>query len=132
MFRVSRLLILAAAVTVGLSACAAGSHDTGYVTRSVTEVQQTVTRQDHPAVIDVREPDEFAAGHVPGAVNVPLGTVPTWAETQAKDVPYVVICHSGRRSAKASAYLAEHGFTQVTNVDGGTAAWIGQGLPVAR
>jgi rhodanese-related sulfurtransferase len=132
MFRHPRHLALLATAAIGLAACSAGNHDGGYVTRSVADIQQTVTRQGHPAVIDVREPDEFASGHVPGAVNVPLGTVPTWAASQPKDAAYLLICQSGRRSAHASSYLVEQGFTRVTNVEGGTAEWISQGLPVAR
>jgi rhodanese-related sulfurtransferase len=127
-----KAITLIAAAAIGLAACSAGSREGGYVTRTVSDIQQTVTAKDHPAVIDVREPDEFASGHVPGAVNVPLATVPDWAAKQAKDAPYVVICQSGRRSAKASEILVEQGFKQVTNVEGGTAAWIEQGLPVSK
>jgi rhodanese-related sulfurtransferase len=123
---------LIAAAAIGLAACTAGTRDAGYVTRSVAEIQQTVTAKVRPAVIDVREPGEFASGHVPGAINVPLATVGTWAATQPKDAPYLVICQSGRRSVTASEILVEQGFRQVTNVAGGTAAWIQQGLPVSR
>jgi rhodanese-related sulfurtransferase len=121
-----------AAATLGLSACSAATREAGYVTRSVTDIQQTVTDKNHPAVIDVREPDEFASGHVPGAVNVPLATVGTWAATQPKDAPCVVICQSGRRSVAASEVLVKQGFKEVINVAGGTAAWIEQGLPVSK
>jgi rhodanese-related sulfurtransferase len=131
---ISRLkaVSLLAAAAIGLAAYSAGSSEAGYVTRTVTEVQQTVTAKEHPVVIDVREPDEFASGHVPGAVNVPLATVGTWAATQPKEAPCVVICQSGRRSVTASEILVEQGFKQVTNVAGGTAAWIEQGLPVSK
>lgn len=85
-----------------------------------------------PLLLDVREPHEYAAGHAPGALNVPLGDVARWAATQPKDQNTLIICQSGRRSLSASKALQELGFTSVTNVEGGTSAWISQGLPIQR
>lgn len=76
-------------------------------------------------IIDVREPDEYAAGHVPGAINVPLSTVPEHADLFEEGA--YVVCQLGGRSAKAVAYLAEQGIP-VHNVTGGTAAWVEAGL----
>lgn len=95
------------------------------------DVAAPLTRQaEPPLILDVREPEEFAAGHVPGALNVPLRQVRAWAADQPKDRPILVICQSGRRSLRASAELAELGFTQVTNVQGGFRAWREGGHPV--
>lgn len=77
-------------------------------------------------IVDVREPDEYAAGHVPGAVNVPLSTVPEHLD--AFDEGCYVVCQAGGRSAKAVAYLAQQGIP-AHNVAGGTGAWISAGLP---
>lgn len=80
-------------------------------------------------VIDVRTPQEFASGHVPGALNHPLGFDPAALTEIPKDGPVYVICASGRRSDAAATQLAAAGFDAV-NVKGGTAAWTAAGLPV--
>ncbi len=74
-------------------------------------------------VIDVREPDEYANGHVPGAVSIPLATVPEHLDAFRVDEPVYVICQSGGRSRRAVEFVAQYGI-DATNVDGGTGAWI--------
>ena len=82
-------------------------------------------------VIDVREPDEYGGGHVPGAVNIPLADVrERSAELRGADTVYV-ICQSGRRSTFACDALESLGITSV-NVAGGTTAWIAASLPVQQ
>ncbi|WP_405375124.1 MULTISPECIES: rhodanese-like domain-containing protein [unclassified Microbacterium] len=80
-------------------------------------------------LIDVREPDEFAAGHVPGARNIPLATVPDHLEELRALDDLHLICQVGGRSGRAVAFLEHHG-VEATNVDGGTGAWIAEGRPV--
>lgn len=82
-------------------------------------------------VIDVRETDEYTAGHVPGAVLVVLGTVPEHVDTfrSPEGVTTYVICKAGGRSMQAAQYLEQQGVTTV-NVAGGTMAWIQSGRPV--
>jgi rhodanese-related sulfurtransferase len=78
-----------------------------------------------PAVLDVRSPEEFARGHVPGAVNIDINA-PGFAEKVArfdKSKPVLVNCHAGSRGAIASAALAKLGFKTVCNLDGGLQAW---------
>ena len=75
-------------------------------------------------LIDVREADEFAEGHLPGAINLPLSDFLERYEELDKDKPYYIICRSGARSAQACAFLEEEGY-DVTNVAGGTSAWLG-------
>jgi rhodanese-related sulfurtransferase len=77
-------------------------------------------------LIDVREPDEYTGGHVPGALSVPLATVPDHLDVFRGDEPVAVICQSGGRSRRAVEHLAEHGI-EAANVEGGTAAWIASG-----
>jgi len=79
------------------------------------------------ALIDVREPDEYAAAHVPGARLVPLGTVPDAIESMPLDERIYVICHSGARSQRAADYLLARGLDAVS-VAGGTSAWVQRGL----
>lgn len=77
-------------------------------------------------LVDVREVHEYAAGHVPGAVLVPLATVPSALEQFPADSPTYVICRSGARSYRACEFLAQQG-RDVANVEGGTLAWINSG-----
>lgn len=76
-------------------------------------------------VLDVRSPEEFAKGHIPGALNIDLHA-PGFASKVAefdKSKPILVTCHAGSRGAIASAQLADLGFTTVCNLEGGLAAW---------
>jgi len=79
-----------------------------------------------PVVIDVREPREFAAGHLKGSVNVPLGTLADKAGKYDKGADIYLICHSGNRSATAARIMARAGFEHAYSVKGGTAAWKGK------
>ena len=75
-------------------------------------------------LIDVREADEYASGHVPGATNLPLSDFLERYGELDKEKSYHIICQSGARSAQACAFLEEEGY-YVTNVAGGTSAWLG-------
>lgn len=79
-------------------------------------------------VIDVREPSEYDAGHVPGAVHIPLGEVPERVAEIPGHEPVYLICALGGRSLRAAEHLAGLGH-QVINVAGGTKAWIDAGHP---
>lgn len=81
------------------------------------------------AIIDVRESDEYAGGHVPAARLMPLATVPTRADEFRGDAPVYVICASGARSARAVEVLQQRG-VDARSVVGGTNAWIRSGRPV--
>jgi len=76
------------------------------------------------AILDVREPDEWEAGHIDGAVHIPLGELParTGDLPEGADGQVYVICRSGGRSGRAVAWLGQNGFDAV-NVDGGMGAW---------
>lgn len=73
-------------------------------------------------LIDVRESDEFDEGHVPGAVHIPLATVPDNVEKFRGAGATYVICRSGARSLRACEFVAQRG-VDVVNVAGGTLAW---------
>lgn len=82
-------------------------------------------------LIDVREPDEYEAGHVPGAELIPLGTVADHLDRFTGPGPTYVICRSGGRSMRACEFVAEQGDSQVVNIAGGTLAWVESGRPTA-
>lgn len=86
-------------------------------------------RQDGAYVIDVREPDEYVGGHVPGALLMPLGTLAGRASALPADRPIFVVCASGNRSKRAAAALGQAGLEAIS-VSGGTSAWITSGRPV--
>ena len=75
-------------------------------------------------LLDVRTAEEFAGGHIPGSVNVPLDRLEQVARRAEKDTPLFVYCRSGARSASAAAVLEQEGYGQVRNI-GGIAAWRG-------
>lgn len=80
-------------------------------------------------VIDVREFYEYAAGHVPGAVHIPMHTIPVRTDEIPTSGPVYVICESGSRSWQVAAFLQQHGIS-VINVNGGTGVWRMAGYPI--
>ena len=75
-------------------------------------------------VVDVREVDEYTDGHIPGAIHVPLQTVPDNLESFRSDQDVFVVCQVGGRSGKACQFLIDQGVTNVVNVAGGTSGWM--------
>lgn len=75
--------------------------------------------------IDVREPDEVAAGSLPGATNIPLGELETRSAELDTNRRVVLLCRSGGRSTQAANYLTSIGFADVVNLEGGMLAWKG-------
>lgn len=82
-------------------------------------------------VLDVREDDEWSAGHIDGAVHIPLADLPARASELDPAVRTVVVCHMGGRSSQATAWLRGRGH-DVVNLDGGMDAWQRAGRPVVR
>ena len=91
------------------------------------DVHQLRARENVP-LIDVREEDEFARGHVPGAVNLPMSTIGSRLHELPEDA-FDVICQVGGRSARVAEALQARGH-DVTNVDGGTSDWVAAGYEV--
>lgn len=83
-------------------------------------------------VLDVREPHEFAAGHVPGARNLPLGQLEAWSTQLDPAGSYLLVCRSGRRSQKAMEALEAQGFKNLRNVTGGMLTWEQDGHPLEK
>jgi rhodanese-related sulfurtransferase len=81
-------------------------------------------------LIDVREPGEYASGHIEGAINIPIGTILSGQRLNEipQDVPVVVYCRSDNRSGQVWSYLNRQGYTQIYDINGGTVEWTRQGL----
>lgn len=81
-------------------------------------------------ILDVREDDEFDAGHIEGAQHIPLGDLPARYDEVPLDEDVYVICRTGGRSRKAAAWLNQNGFDAI-NVDGGMGSWnLDHGKPI--
>ena len=81
-------------------------------------------------LIDVRQPSELSAMRASKAVNVPLADLHTYMAGLDPEAPVMFLCRSGSRSRRAAKALAKAGFTDVSNVRGGLAAWMRAGLPL--
>jgi rhodanese-related sulfurtransferase len=92
------------------------------------EAQEMIGRG--AVLIDVREREEYAQARIPGARLIPLSEFSTRFVEIPKDVPVVMQCRSGRRSAQTTAFLLAQGYREVVNLGGGILAWGEQGLPV--
>lgn len=123
------LLALAAAFVLGVCS----STSTGTSTEAVRTVAapEAVGMLDTRTVIDVRTPEEFAAGHVAGAVNIDVEASDFGTKIAALDPedPYLVYCRSGRRSAIAADAMAEAGFTDIVDA-GGLEPLVAAGAPI--
>ena len=80
-------------------------------------------------LLDVREDDEWAAGHAPGAVHIPMTTLAQRLDEVPDGDPVYVICRSGGRSARVTAYLNSQGWDSA-NVAGGMGGWAAAGKPM--
>ena len=83
-------------------------------------------------LLDVREPNEFQAERIPGAINLPLSQLQTQADLVPKDKPVILHCLSGGRSRTALDLCTRMGLPVDTHMGGGISAWKAAGLPVQR
>ncbi|MEO1059804.1 MAG: rhodanese-like domain-containing protein [Actinomycetota bacterium] len=143
MRRMLRPLLLVTALVLLVAACGGDSDDGGDEAaasgdgsgiRLVSAEEGEAIRTDPPeglVVLDVRTPEEFAEGHLEGAVMIDFYEA-DFADQIAEldpDVPYLLYCRSGNRSGQTAALMQELGFSDVADVDGGIIAWTDAGLP---
>ena len=109
--------------------CAGTNNNQTNTYRSITmdEAVTMMAQETGYIILDVRRPDEFAAGHIPNTINVPNETIGTSeiAELPDKDQLIMVYCRSGRRSKEASAKLVKLGYTNIVEF-GGILDWKGE------
>ena len=92
---------------------------------------QTALANGQATLIDVREIAEFEAGHIPGAVHIPMHTVPVRTDEIPTTGAVYVICESGARSWQVAAFLQQRG-VRVINVHGGMGSWRMAGFPTQQ
>ena len=124
------LLILIVLASLIMGACA------GAVGQSTAQVQligpqeyvQQFSQDDH-LLIDVRTPEEYVGGHIPGTINISVETLADRLDEVPTDETLVVYCRSGNRSATAANILVENGYQPVYDL-GGIQDWVAQGFAV--
>jgi rhodanese-related sulfurtransferase len=103
--------------------------------KTVTPLEAVVLmNKEETLVIDVREPNEYAEGHIDGARNIPLAKLDERAaELEShKQLPILINCQSGTRSLAAGKKLTKLGFTQIFELKGGIYGWKDQNLPLSK
>ena len=83
-------------------------------------------------LIDVRETDEFAAGHIPGTKNIPLSEFQERVDEISEGSPVILVCATGGRSGRAATFLASMGYEDIYNHSDGTKGWIAKGYPAEQ
>lgn len=152
-FRMTLLMALLILATVALAACGGNSAPAAPATvADAPAVEQPAAQpealdlpvdinpaktneirsRDDVVILDVREDWEYAEGHVPGAVWIPLGELPTRLNDIPKDKTVVAVCRSGNRSSQATSFLRGQGFDNVHNMTGGMNTWQQAGYDVER
>jgi rhodanese-related sulfurtransferase len=94
-------------------------------TISTEELKQAIAQNEGFVIVDVRSPEEFATGRVPGAINIPLDSIEKRSAEIPKDKSVVLTCRSGRRSGLAQETLRQLGYTNIRNHIGGILQWTG-------
>lgn len=89
---------------------------------TVLELKDMMDRNEEFQLIDVREPFEYEVSNLNG-VNIPLAGILIEAEKVAKDIPVIIQCRSGKRSAQAVMLLEQQGYSNLANLQGGILAW---------
>lgn len=105
---------------------------TDYTDLDILSYQQHRQNNIDHTLLDVREPEEFRMGRIPGAINIPLNDLETRTDEIPADKPVVVVCAHGMRSMIGSQILIEAGHAGVYNLLGGTVEWMMRKLEIER
>ncbi len=134
-WRLSLILVIALAGVMLFSAsCAPAAPAEGAAVSDISpsdyQSQYISTAADH-LLIDVRTPEEFASGHIAGAINISVETIANRLNEIPQGQTLVLYCRSGNRSAQAAQILAEAGYTDIHDL-GGINDWVSQGYPTVQ
>lgn len=112
-------------VLIALSLFTCKSQSDSIHSISVDEAKTMIEGNDQLIIVDARTPEEFADGHLDGAINVDVKADDFTEQIlkMSKEESYLVYCRSGKRSTKASNIMADQGFKTLYNMDGGYLAW---------
>lgn len=101
---------------------------------SIEEYRANFTGDDAPEylLIDVREPDEYEQGHLPGAILMPMSEFQMRMDELDEDATIVLVCATGNRSSRVGDFMTAQGYSDVYNLLDGTMGWMMRGLPVER
>ena len=121
------MLLLLVLLMIGFTVSSNAAQENTYRQITMTEAVEMMEKEENYIILDVRTEQEFAAGHIPGAVLLPNETIGTKEIPQLsdKDQLIMVYCRSGNRSKQASGKLAELGYTNIVEF-GGINSWPGE------
>ncbi|MFC2153290.1 rhodanese-like domain-containing protein [Actinomycetota bacterium] len=127
-----RILIVVSIVLAAVALASCSSSSATLETVAPQTAAQVIADNPDAVVLDIRTPEEFAAGFIEGAVNIDFYAADFAAQLDQLDkgTEYVVYCRSGNRSGEAMGIFADLGFETVTEIDGGIVNWYESGFPV--
>ncbi|MBI5928007.1 MAG: rhodanese-like domain-containing protein [Chloroflexi bacterium] len=117
-------------VIVGAIVLLQGDSKSGSLDSEISVSEAAKMRDDGAFILDVREPDEWADFHIPGATLIPLGELASRVDELPKDQNIVVVCRSGNRSQQGRDILRDAGFDKITSMTGGLTEWRSAGYPI--
>lgn len=120
-------IFMVVAIAAATACGAAGKSPTaGYSTITSQELRTEIDAAGKPVVVDLREPELYRAGHVPGAQNIPFDLFQQRMNELRPDARIVLVCHTGQMGDISGTLLAQQGYAKVSNLKGGMAAWDGR------
>jgi rhodanese-related sulfurtransferase len=124
------LLYLSICFIISIQSCAQKS---GYTNISSDSLQQLM-KDEHSVVLDVRTPEEYSEGHIPGAINIDYRNenFEKGLDTLNKELVYEVYCRSGGRSSEAAEIMSRKGFKTIYHFEGGFLEWQKKNYPVVK
>ncbi len=107
------------------------NRDKGFENISIQDYSDTYVenKTDH-MLVDVRTKSEYTDGHLPNAINIPLNELDKRMNEIPTDKPIIVVCASGNRSKSGASKLVSAGYTNISNLKGGTMRWMMSGKPI--
>jgi len=127
----TNILLVVVALTAAIALALPSFLQRGARQISVNDAVRLANAQDG-LFLDIRSPDLFKGGSIPQARNMPPADLPTKAKSLPKDKPIIVVCERGRTAVGVANTLKGQGFEHVYVLEGGLAAWLEAGLPLAK